>query len=796
MIEDFFKIFDFLNSTKAEFKNPLLKGVIQNYKILNISDINSLNDLEKQNFIQKLKESKVMVIKQIENYMILGFEKTLIIQEYSEKIDSLLTQIYEINYEISVCFLSNQDNSKGKSNNFEKEIKKLSDYFVQNLLFTSSQNTMKKTWGKIVPCISAYLIKKSYFKLNKNRIKQFILDVKNKTNSIEFDIDENEYVELRDMAGGTFMCTLIYHIKNEELYVIKKQHIIDIDAPRWIDREKTNYTKIKHPFMPKYYGQVKNKNKNYIVIEYINGKTLDNIKKMQLNINDKLTIIYELMSIILYIHTNKMVYRDLKPSNIIIDENNTLVLIDFDRLIEIDNYEEISLDVGSGEFTDPEICNSKTFTYKNDIYSLKKVIEYILNDGNSSNDLQTKDQQNEYLEYISKIDKEKPISDIYHEFFLKYQQNIQLNNSFIGFIKTSFNSDPFYFGNKYIQCAFDKQFHYYYAINASMNDPRVQFHLGLIYDEGKYISRDINKAIHYYSLAANQNYPQAQFNLGLIYHEGKYISRDINKAIHYYSLAANQNDPQAQFILGILYFEGIFIPKNIKKGIFFIELASKNRLKYAHFCAGYFYHKGDYITRDIRKAIHYYNEGSSFNDQYAKNNLAIIYKNGYGDEIRARTANAIVYLEEAIRQKNDILSMYNLANIYIYDESYENKIDKAIELLFKSFDQFPHSCILLCLALIKKFGFQREEIEKHVRELNSKKSKADLSSIFRFLDLFQSTDDFTYYYEYYRDKYYLYNHLRKFVSLSEFLKQKRINMNHKNVPDINSVFYEGFGIEI
>ncbi|KAK8835930.1 hypothetical protein M9Y10_040311 [Tritrichomonas musculus] len=127
--------------------------------------------------------------------------------------------------------------------------------------------------------------------------------------------------------------------------------------------------------------------------------------------------------------------------------------------------------------------------------------------------------------------------------------------------------------------------------------------------------------------------------------------------------------------------------------------------------------------------------------------------------------------------------MYNLANIYIYEKVYEKKIAKAIELLFKSFDQFLHSRILL--------GFQIEEIEKHVRELNSKKSKALLSSIFNFLDLLQSNAIFTNYYESYRDKY-----LRKFVSLSEFQKQKRINMNQKNAPDINSVFYEGFGIEI
>ena len=74
-----------------------------------------------------------------------------------------------------------------------------------------------------------------------------------------------------------------------------------------------------------------------------------------------------------------------------------------------------------------------------------------------------------------------------------------------------------------------------------------------------------------------------------------------------------------------------------------------------HFFVGYFYHKGDYIERGIQKAIHYYKEDSSFNDQYAKNNLAIIYKNGYGDEIRANTAKRL-YFTYSDNVKRDLVT--------------------------------------------------------------------------------------------------------------------------------------------
>lgn len=43
------------------------------------------------------------------------------------------------------------------------------------------------------------------------------------------------------------------------------------------------------------------------------------------------------------------------------------------------------------------------------------------------------------------------------------------------------------------------------------------------------------------------------------------------------------------------------------------------------------------------KAIHYYKEASSFNDNFAKNNLGIIYLKGFGDEIAPNIGLSIEY---------------------------------------------------------------------------------------------------------------------------------------------------------
>ena len=121
------------------------------------------------------------------------------------------------------------------------------------------------------------------------------------------------------------------------------------------------------------------------------------------------------------------------------------------------------------------------------------------------------------------------------------------------------------------------------------------------------------------------------------------------------------------------------------------------------FILGYLYNEGLLIDQDIDIALTYYKEASSFNNQFAKNNLGILYKNGFDEKIKQNIPLAIEYFNEAIKQKNDYVSMYNLAHIYIFDCSNANDQNKAEDLLIRSAHQnFVPSFELLCLFLIKK----------------------------------------------------------------------------------------------
>ena len=82
-----------------------------------------------------------------------------------------------------------------------------------------------------------------------------------------------------------------------------------------------------------------------------------------------------------------------------------------------------------------------------------------------------------------------------------------------------------------------------------------------------------------------------------------------------------------------------------------MNLSEKNKNKKAAFFLGFLYHEGKNVNQDIHKSIHYYKSISSFNNKYAKNNLGIIYKNGFNDIIKQNIGLAKEYFNEAIRQK-------------------------------------------------------------------------------------------------------------------------------------------------
>ncbi|KAK8871784.1 hypothetical protein M9Y10_007525 [Tritrichomonas musculus] len=721
MIENIIRLHKLLKKSKIRFNKPEFTKFFQNYSFYHISKNNLLNEEEKRKIDQNIKDSPIIIFSQDKSlnrqtgqrYLFVGFEKTLIILDQSTTSTSFLHDIFSNNKKISVCFYSNTKkyvNQILKIKNHEIESDLIFEEEIQSFGTKCSlipELGLIKTYSVISPCTIGYLIKKSYLQLKKNRMKQFINDIEN--NYSPETISEDEYVG----NGSSFFCYLIYHIKREKLFVIKIPNSNNSEYKKLFEREIENYKKIRHPLLPKFYGRVKDK--GYVVIEFINGITLKNINKLNLTFEDITKIIFQLLMIFKYFNDRGFIYRDLKPNNIMIDESKRIILIDFDQLIDMKNIEpnfEQTLDMNRDEFIAPEIYNGQRlqYSFKSDIYSLGKVIEYLINQTKTVINNRDFLQIEEIIRKCTdKIDINRPsISEIIHEFNAKFQFYIIYENVYTTYEEhfTIFDiinemleknqknrNDPYlqlnlgnlYFSGKYVTQNVNKAI-YYFSLAANQNDADAQFSLGFIYGEGEYVTRDINKAIHYYSLAASQNDPEAQSSLGLIYYEGDYVKRDIDKAIHYFTLAANQNEPQALLYLGAIRCEGRngtfsiyktnnhFTHNKDQKNIvshslmwyismsmnmlisYYTLLANENNVE-AQLCLGFAYFEGGLITRDINKAIYYFSLAANQNDPRAQFCLGFIYSNG--KYVTRKIDKAIHYYSLAANQ-NDPDAQNNL----------------------------------------------------------------------------------------------------------------------------------------
>ena len=707
--------FKLLSNNKIKITNHKLKKVIHGYSFIYISSEIKLETNEK--VYQKMKESSIIIIKEYKEkneeendiqYFIIGFKQTLLIvkQESIQFIYKLLS----CKPDLTICFLENSKEQFNKHIIIDYHEKVADHIFCKEISYFEREFVIlprNSFYKAIIPCIAGYLINNGYMKTFEDRLQAY-----SKRNIRTYEPDEFIFLKLIDSTLIS-QCSLYYNIEEEQLMVIKKHSLQDVDYHKLKAREIDNYENTSHPLIPTFFGTMEQDGQQSIIIEFINGQTLNHLSEIDLNADQKLNLVLELIDIFIYLHSKDYIYRDLKPNNIMIDRNKHVVLLDFDLMIKknIDNNEKIIVTADFGEdYMAPELKSEEYYpTCKSDIYSIGKIISFIfgidkrdLNDFQKNNkheqmndkDLKEMLPQQKYkilYEIISQCTEEIPdqrpsIQILNHllllTIFVNYSQQNKasidrLINDFVLSlaILNYILLNVFIIALFYIVSGDIKNVIHNFSLADEQNDPEAQFNLGTIYYEGRYINRDIKKAIHYLSLAAEQNHPKAQFNLGAIYYEGRYINRNINKAIHYFSLAAEQNDPEAQFILGYMYYKGQYINCDINKAIHYFSMAADQNHQNAQFYLGVIYNEGRYINRNINKAIHNFSLAADQNDSVAQFNLGYMYYEGQYTNFDI--SKAIRYFTLAAGQ-NDPKAQFYLGIIY-YEGRYVNRdINKSI----------------------------------------------------------------------------------------------------------------------
>jgi serine/threonine protein kinase len=128
---------------------------------------------------------------------------------------------------------------------------------------------------------------------------------------------------------------------------------------------------LNHPNIVRMIAAEKENRIFFMVMEYVKGKTLEKIleKERTLDWAQAVDYVKQIAQGVEHAHNNKIIHRDLRPSNIMVSEAGTAKIADFGTSAWLNNVPYASTRIGSPPYMAPEQFMGKA-SYQSDIYSL------------------------------------------------------------------------------------------------------------------------------------------------------------------------------------------------------------------------------------------------------------------------------------------------------------------------------------------------------------------------------------------------------------------------------------------
>lgn len=150
---------------------------------------------------------------------------------------------------------------------------------------------------------------------------------------------------------------------------------------------------LTHPNLPRIYDHFEEQQRWYIVMDYIEGQTLEMMLKTapagKLELPLVLHIANQLCTVLNYLHTRQppIIFRDLKPANIMITEDEHIYLIDFGiaRLFKTGQAKD-TIALGTPGYAAPEQFGRAQSTALTDIYGFGATLHHLLSGRDPSNE--------------------------------------------------------------------------------------------------------------------------------------------------------------------------------------------------------------------------------------------------------------------------------------------------------------------------------------------------------------------------------------------------------------------------
>ena len=162
--------------------------------------------------------------------------------------------------------------------------------------------------------------------------------------------------------------------RNVAIKVLRGDLANDEKFVRRFQREALSASSLSHPNIVSMYDVGEDNGIYYIVMEYVDGKTLKQLlkKRGSLTLSEVIDIMLQLTDGMAHAHDSYIVHRDLKPQNIMIEDDGQIKITDFGIAMALNSTQltQTNSVMGSVHYLPPEQAAGKGTTIKSDIYSM------------------------------------------------------------------------------------------------------------------------------------------------------------------------------------------------------------------------------------------------------------------------------------------------------------------------------------------------------------------------------------------------------------------------------------------
>lgn len=193
--------------------------------------------------------------------------------------------------------------------------------------------------------------------------------------------------KLLEMIGGGGMSNVyLAHDmildRDVAIKVLRYDFSNEEELHRRFQREALSATSLTHPHIVNIYDVGEDEDIHYIVMEYVKGETLKEYIQLNAPVSPtkSVMIMKQLTSAISTAHNNHIIHRDIKPQNILLDEEENVKVTDFGIAMALSatSYTQTNSVLGTVHYLSPEQARGGTATKQSDIYALGIVLFELL----------------------------------------------------------------------------------------------------------------------------------------------------------------------------------------------------------------------------------------------------------------------------------------------------------------------------------------------------------------------------------------------------------------------------------